>query len=189
LLNNSSIGVQLAAFRRYPHQPFRFSRLSSATRSCFFSPVFPVRAYSAYGLSASCKTKRFGVLLCGAADKRGFYFWGKKVKMMEEKTPLLDQIVHIIVSKVAPDKIILFGSYARGDHKKDSDIDLLILKKGLKNERNVINALYIEFFNNKIATPVDLIALNYDTYNSLNAANDIGYIYKTIEQEGKILFG
>jgi len=33
-----------------------------------------------------------------------------------------------------PDKIILFGSYAYGKPNKDSDIDLFLLKDGLKDE-------------------------------------------------------
>jgi uncharacterized protein len=47
-----------------------------------------------------------------------------------------------IVSKIAfeykPEKIILFGSYAWGKPDKDSDIDLLIVKRTNKNifERN-----------------------------------------------------
>jgi len=105
---------------------------------------------------------------------------------MDREIPFIDQIVNIIVSTVAPDKIILFGSYARGDYKKNSDIDILILKKGLKNERDITNRLYIDLFNKKISTPVDLIAMDYDRYNKLN--NDIGYIYKTIKQEGKVIY-
>ncbi|GHV81255.1 hypothetical protein AGMMS49944_30460 [Spirochaetia bacterium] len=105
---------------------------------------------------------------------------------MNGNIPFIDQIVNTIVSTVAPDKIILFGSYARGDYRENSDIDILILKKGLKNERDVTNTLYMEFFDKKITTPVDLIAIDYDKYNKLN--NDIGYIYKTIKQEGKILY-
>jgi len=92
----------------------------------------------------------------------------------------------MIISAIAPDKIILFGSYARGDYRKNSDIDILILKKGLKNEREVINELYMDFFNKKIPMPIDLIAVDYDKYDNLNS--DIGYIYKTIKQEGKILY-
>ena len=103
------------------------------------------------------------------------------------KEEIIDNIVNIIVSKVKPDKIILFGSYARGDYRKDSDIDILILKKGLKNERGISNSLYLEFFNNKIHIPVDIIAIDYDKYYKLN--EDIGYIYKTIKQEGKIIYG
>jgi len=101
--------------------------------------------------------------------------------------PFLDQIVKAIVSIVAPDKVILFGSYARGDYRKDSDIDILILKNGLKNEREVINSLYMEFFRKKISIPIDIIATNYEKYNRLS--NDIGYIYKTIKQEGKVIYG
>jgi hypothetical protein len=40
---------------------------------------------------------------------------------MDRQVPFLDQIVKAIVSKIAPDKIILFGSYARGDYGKNSD--------------------------------------------------------------------
>lgn len=105
---------------------------------------------------------------------------------MKENIPFIDQIVDIIVSAVSPDKIILFGSYARGDHNKNSDIDILILKKGLEKEREITGNLYMEFFNKKITIPVDLIAIDYDKYNKLN--NDIGYIYKTIKQEGKIIY-
>ncbi|MDR1053235.1 MAG: nucleotidyltransferase domain-containing protein, partial [Planctomycetaceae bacterium] len=47
---------------------------------------------------------------------------------MDVNIPFIDQIVNSIVSTVSPDKIILFGSYARGDYKKGSDIDILILK-------------------------------------------------------------
>jgi predicted nucleotidyltransferase len=106
--------------------------------------------------------------------------------LVDRNIPVINQIVDTIVSMVAPDKIILFGSYARGDYRKNSDIDILILKKGLKNERDITSRLYIDFFNKKISTPVDLIAIDYDKYHKLN--NDIGFIYKTIEQEGKIIY-
>jgi predicted nucleotidyltransferase len=109
-----------------------------------------------------------------------------RIDIMNENIPFIDQIVNIIVGAVAPDKIILFGSYARGDYRENSDIDILILKKGLKNERDVTNTLYMEFFDKKITMPVDLLAIDYDKYDKLN--NDIGYIYKTIKQEGKILY-
>ena len=43
-----------------------------------------------------------------------------------------DQIIEIvkrIVDSYKPEKIILFGSYAYGTPKKDSDLDLLIVKE------------------------------------------------------------
>ena len=50
---------------------------------------------------------------------------------------LLDKIKDTIVAEINPDKIILFGSYARGDHNDRSDIDLMILKKNPGNVRQV----------------------------------------------------
>ena len=42
---------------------------------------------------------------------------------------LLPEIVRRIVEAVDPDKIILFGSRARGDNRPDSDFDLLLVKR------------------------------------------------------------
>lgn len=41
---------------------------------------------------------------------------------------LLAEIVRRLVAAVEPDKIILFGSRARGDSRPGSDVDLLIVK-------------------------------------------------------------
>jgi predicted nucleotidyltransferase len=42
---------------------------------------------------------------------------------------VIQQIVEKLVSGYAPQKVILFGSYAYGDPTPDSDIDLLIIKE------------------------------------------------------------
>ena len=105
---------------------------------------------------------------------------------MTINVPKLEKIIPIIVSIAAPDQIILFGSYARGDNTGKSDIDLLILKKGLTKERDLINAIYYAFLDNHIEIPVDLLAIDYDQYVELN--NEIGYIYKTIKEQGKVLY-
>ena len=41
---------------------------------------------------------------------------------------LLKEIVRRLVEAVDPDRIVLFGSRARGDARPDSDLDLLIIK-------------------------------------------------------------
>ena len=40
---------------------------------------------------------------------------------------LLEKVVHRIVDAVRPEKIILFGSRARGDERSGSDIDILVI--------------------------------------------------------------
>jgi len=106
---------------------------------------------------------------------------------MDYDIPNIDKIVQLIVSLVSPDQIVLFGSYANGKNTKKSDIDLLIIKKNLRNDREINNLLYRAFFDNKISIPIDLISIDYDKYNELN--DKIGYIYKTIKEQGKVLYG
>ncbi|GHT95308.1 hypothetical protein FACS1894141_3660 [Spirochaetia bacterium] len=106
---------------------------------------------------------------------------------MGNNIPYIDKILPIVVSLASPDQIILFGSYARGDNTQKSDIDLLIIKKNLKNGRAIISAIYRALYENKIEIPVDLLTIDYNRYIELS--NEIGYIYKTIKKEGKIIYG
>ena len=106
---------------------------------------------------------------------------------MYNNIPYIDKIIPIIQSIASPDQIILFGSYARGDNTEKSDIDLLIIKKGLKKGRDIIGSIYMAFYENKINIPVDLLAIDYNRYNELN--NEIGYIYKTIKEQGRVIYG
>ncbi len=58
--------------------------------------------------------------------------------LREEAQVLLDRIVRRIVDAVDPERIILFGSRAKGTARPDSDYDLLVLSNSEKppRERN-----------------------------------------------------
>jgi predicted nucleotidyltransferase len=106
---------------------------------------------------------------------------------MDKSIPYIDKIIPIIKSIASPDQIVLFGSYARGDYTNRSDIDLLIIKKGLINGNRIIDSIYRAFYENKIGISVDLLTVDYDRYMELN--NDIGYVYKIIKEQGEVLYG
>ena len=60
------------------------------------------------------------------------------------------KIKQIILKIVTPEEIILFGSYARGDFKKESDLDFLIVMREelTRIEKNKIrNSLALQFFD------------------------------------------
>ena len=59
-----------------------------------------------------------------------------------KKTDPLEKAIEIIIRSVDPDKIILFGSRARGDHKKESDYDICVIKKGVSHRRKVAQQIY-----------------------------------------------
>lgn len=66
---------------------------------------------------------------------RTYTSYGRSVMTSTNGTPnpqRLKALVHSIVSTAAPERIILFGSAARGDMHADSDIDLLVIKSNCR---------------------------------------------------------
>lgn len=59
----------------------------------------------------------------------------KKLKTDEITPELIDYVVAKIVREFQPEKIILYGSFARGDFHKDSDLDLFIIKESEEPSR------------------------------------------------------
>src|SRR6266511_6467361 len=58
-------------------------------------------------------------------------------KLIPQKA--IDEIVRQIVEKFQPEKIILFGSYARGNPRPESDVDMLVvMDTPLKDVRQAI---------------------------------------------------
>jgi len=55
------------------------------------------------------------------------------------------------------EEIALFGSYARGEEKPDSDVDILVKMK-VKTLRNYIGI--IDYLQDKLKVKVDLVAKN-----------------------------
>ena len=74
--------------------------------------------------------------------------------MLDQKT--LDDIVGRIVAVAQPERIILFGSAARGDMGPHSDVDLLVIKEGA-NRRELAAAIYMNLKG--ITVAVDAIVV------------------------------
>lgn len=86
-------------------------------------------------------------------------------------------------------KVILYGSYARGDYNENSDVDIMILTdfndEELEKYRVKIRDLAcdLEFENDVIISP---IVRNIEKYN--NRINVIPF-YMNIQKEGVVLRG
>jgi type I restriction enzyme S subunit len=100
-------------------------------------------------------------------------------------TAVLQEIVRRIVEAVAPEKIILFGSAARGEMGPDSDIDLLVVK-ACDRPRDVAALLRRKLIGVGNGLPKDIIVV---TPEHLDKHKDtIGYIYRPALREGKVLY-
>ena len=55
---------------------------------------------------------------------------------------VLDEIVRRVVDVAHPDRIILFGSAARGEMGPDSDVDILVVKAHVEHRRRLAQAIH-----------------------------------------------
>ena len=96
----------------------------------------------------------------------------------------LEKAIKIIVQVAEPEKIILFGSHAKGDDRSKSDYDLLVLKRGLKKQRSLTQKIYLSFKN--IGTPIDVIVADLDKYEQLKT--DPYLIYSEAARNGRMVY-
>ncbi|OGM14945.1 hypothetical protein A3A76_05680 [Candidatus Woesebacteria bacterium RIFCSPLOWO2_01_FULL_39_23] len=94
-----------------------------------------------------------------------------------------------IVNKVAdyckPDKIILFGSLARGEEKSGSDIDLLIIKDSNKKRPFRVKEVFEAIRGVERNLQLDPIVYTPDEISKRLALGD--YFIKEILEEGKVM--
>jgi predicted nucleotidyltransferase len=90
-----------------------------------------------------------------------------------------------IIEKYKPEKIILFGSAARGETTLDSDVDFLIIKR----ETPLYGADRIRELSRVIDRniPVDFLIYRPEEFNKRLKMGDP--FLKSILKEGKVLYG
>lgn len=96
----------------------------------------------------------------------------------------IEEMVRRIVERFHPEKIILFGSHARGAAGPDSDVDLLVVMpvSGSKREKQLEIRLTLEEFR----VPKDVIVT---TPEDLAWRQEIpGTIERPAVREGKVLY-
>ena len=97
---------------------------------------------------------------------------------------LLEEIIHKIVRYYNPDKIIIFGSYAKDYHTQKSDIDILVLKDTDIPKYARGRELQHFFFGDVI--PVDF---HFYTNEEFDEEGRIEYSFAhSIQKTGKLLY-
>jgi predicted nucleotidyltransferase len=96
----------------------------------------------------------------------------------------LEAMVRRIASRFSPEKIILFGSHARGDHRGDSDVDLLIVMRVEGSRRQKANEIDLALADRSLA--LDLVVVTPDQFERQKDA--IGTIVNEAAREGTVLY-
>ena len=105
---------------------------------------------------------------------------------MEAITPEIRRIADTIIDEYQPDKIILFGSRARGEARPNSDIDILVVSDREKDLPRYKRGLTVRLKLAGISTPLDIL---FYTHEDLARWKNVRQSFSaTVLREGVVLY-
>ena len=114
-------------------------------------------------------------------------FRREEIGIPMEKTGLdretLDVIIQRIVEVADPEKVILFGSAARGDMNRHSDVDLLIIKDGA-DALDLMGEIYMNL--DGVGAAVDAVVVTPNDVERYKDSHSV--IIKPALREGRVVY-
>nr|VFK56090.1 MAG: Nucleotidyltransferase domain-containing protein [Candidatus Kentron sp. TC] len=98
--------------------------------------------------------------------------------------PWLDDMVHRIVDAFHPDRIILFGSHARGDAIPESDVDLLVVMPMRGSRRRLAVEIGVALAD--VPIPKDVVATTPEDFAWRKDVT--GTVEYPAAHEGRVLY-
>jgi HEPN domain-containing protein/predicted nucleotidyltransferase len=115
------------------------------------------------------------------AQLSGWRYSHSMIDSVNDTDPMLRALANAVVERFAPERILLFGSRARGDHRPDSDYDLIVvLEDGSHPADAVVRAIH------DIEANVDVIVDTCDRFE--RRRNDVGTLEYAADREGRMLY-
>ena len=108
----------------------------------------------------------------------------KRRKQCKPDPTILADIVKRVVRAAKPEKIVLFGSAARGTMGPRSDIDLLVIKRGKFDHWRLLTTIYNAL--SEIDIGVDVVLASPETVEQYR--NSYCLVYYPAMREGKIVY-
>ncbi|MEI6261972.1 MAG: nucleotidyltransferase domain-containing protein [Deltaproteobacteria bacterium] len=105
---------------------------------------------------------------------------------MNEINDQIKQITEIIINDYKPDKVILFGSRARGDVRPDSDVDILVVSDKEKNMPRYKRGLQVRVKLSNILIPKDILFYTHEDFSRWRNVKQS--FVSTVIREGLVLY-
>lgn len=96
----------------------------------------------------------------------------------------LEAALERIVAVAKPDRVILFGSAARGTAGSHSDLDFLVIKRGVASRRRLAQAIYRALVG--VRASVDVVVVTPEDVESLK--DGVGTIVGPAMREGREVY-
>jgi len=97
---------------------------------------------------------------------------------------LLKKVVDRILTVAKPERIILFGSGATGRMTRDSDLDLLVIERGFKSQREERTRLRKALGD--VGIPVDVFAMTPERFEETKGV--IGGLAYPANKYGRVIY-
>src|SRR5207244_736091 len=97
---------------------------------------------------------------------------------------VLDEVVRRVVEVAHPERIILFGSAARGQAGPDSDLDLLVIKSGITRPRWLAGEIHVRMFG--LPVSMDIVVVTPEDIERFR--DKVGSIVRPALREGREIY-
>jgi len=96
----------------------------------------------------------------------------------------VQEVIRKIVEGYDPEKIIIFGSYARGDWTEDSDLDVLVVKE--TDERWLKRTVAVSSLCRPRLLPMDILVKTHEEIQEMLEGRSL--FMRTVLDEGMVAY-
>ena len=101
---------------------------------------------------------------------------------------LIDRMVHAIVDEVDPERVILFGSRARGEEREESDVDLVVVEAEPFGPERSRHKEMVRLYKVLADFPVSADVLVYSHEEVDYWRDSLNHVLARALREGKVLY-
>ena len=107
-----------------------------------------------------------------------------RTKTQTSETTTLQRLTVLLIQAARPKRIILFGSYARGEAREVSDLDVMVVEDSLANRAGEM--VRLNRLLRSLEIPVDLLVVSAEKFD--HWCGTPGNVYFEAATEGRSLY-
>lgn len=107
-----------------------------------------------------------------------------RTKALTRDTEIVKRLTELLIKAAKPNRIIMFGSQARGEAGEDSDFDVMVVEDAVSDR--VGEMVRLNRLLRSLDIPVDLLVVSAEKFNYW--CDTPGNVYFEAASEGEVLY-